>query len=83
MSALDDDVKTAFAGPAIHANRMIWTVSDAGVRLAFLESFPDKVPAMFRTAVLLSFADAAALREQLAAALTNKMASSAKPTGSH
>ena len=61
----DEDVRASFAGPAFHTNKMFLTIVQAGVRLAFMEALGDKVPPSFRTAIVLSFPDAIALRDLL------------------
>jgi len=59
----DDELRESYSGPASLSNRMLITKTPAGVRLTFMEIQAGKVPSVFRTAVLLSYQDAIALRD--------------------
>lgn len=67
----DEDYLAMFEGPAFASNRMFMTVTQDGVRLAFMEQHGTRVPPQFRTAVALSFANAFALRDLLERQLKN------------
>jgi hypothetical protein len=56
-----EEMSASFAGPAYLVNKIYLTRTPAGVRLAFMEQAADQLPS-FRTAVLLSYQDALALR---------------------
>jgi len=62
----EEEMRTIFSGPAVASNKIYITISAAGVRLTFCEQQGKVVPPVFRTAVLLSFPDAFALRDLLA-----------------
>lgn len=62
---LDGELLESFSGPAVLANRIFLTITGSGARLSFMEQHGDKVPPQFRTAVILSFEDALALRDLL------------------
>ncbi len=59
----DEDVRASFAGPAFHSNKVYLSMTAAGARIAFMEQLGDKVAPVYRTAVILSYADALALRD--------------------
>jgi len=61
----DTEIVTSFSGPALHANKILISNLPSGVRIAFLEALADQVQPLFRTAVLLGFGDAIALRDLL------------------
>lgn len=79
----DADLTEALSGPAPYVNRIISTYSVAGMRLAFLEE-GGNVSVRFRSAVLMSFADAASLRDLIISQLERAEAAGAylpsKPT---
>jgi len=61
-----DEMSVGMSGPAILSNRFFASNTLAGVRIGFCEtSGIENTPAVFRTAVVLSFQDAAALRDLL------------------
>lgn len=64
-SVSDEDLQKAFSGPAFVSNRMFASTTGAGLRIAFMEEHGTKVPPIFRTAVLLPFINAIALRDLL------------------
>ena len=55
----------AFVGPAAHSNRFFITGGPAGLRIAFMEAFMPLVEPVFRSAVLINYEDATALRDLL------------------
>ncbi len=55
----------AFAGPAAHSNRVFITGGPSGLRIAFMEAFMPLVEPVFRSAVLINYEDALALRDLL------------------
>ena len=55
----------AFVGPAAHSNRFYIIVQPSGLRIAFMEAFKPMVEPVFRSAVLMSYEDALALRDLL------------------
>jgi hypothetical protein len=61
----EGELIASFYGPALHTNKMIASNLSAGIRITFMEQFGEKVTAQFRTAVLLSYPDALALRNLL------------------
>lgn len=63
----DHELREAFIGPAVRANKIYLSPMDDGatVRLAFMEQHGDAVPPIFRSAVILSQSDAIALRNLL------------------
>lgn len=61
----DADTATINSGPAIFANKMYATLSPQGMRLTFAEANPALPAPAFRTAVFLSYSDAAALMDLL------------------
>jgi len=61
----DEDYKAMYSGPAVATNRFFLTITQDGARLAFMEQYGEKVPAQFRTAVSLSFANLQHLRDLL------------------
>lgn len=65
LAISDEELRVAFAGPAILANRILVTKTSAGLRMAFLEKLPDKVPSAYRTAVVVGYQDAISLKELL------------------
>lgn len=60
-----DEIKAAFSGAAIHADRFIVTAHPGGLRLAFLEKESAMQSYNFRAGVIVSYADAVALRNLL------------------
>jgi hypothetical protein len=64
-----EEMAEAFSGPAAIANKVYVTITPAGVRLAFAEGNPDIARPMFRSAVLLPFADAMSFSQVLASML--------------
>jgi len=60
----------AFVGPAAHSNRFYITGGPAGLRIAFMETFMPLVEPVFRSAVLINYKDALALRDLLTRQLT-------------
>ena len=67
----DEELRASFAGPAFHSNKMFLTMTAAGARIAFMEQVGDKVPPVYRTAVLLSYLDAVSLRDLITRQLKN------------
>ena len=63
VALTDERFRAAMDGPAIYSNRMILSLMDGGVRIAFMEQLGDAIPARFRTCVYLSARDALALRD--------------------
>lgn len=61
----DEEMLTVFSGPALASNKVYITITAGGVRLTFCEQSGKAVPPKFRTAVLLGFPDALALRDLL------------------
>ncbi len=59
----DERFRAAMDGPAIYSNRMILSLMDGGVRIAFMEQLGVVIPARFQTCVYLSALDALALRD--------------------
>lgn len=60
------ETAVAFSGPAVLANRTYVSLVAAGVRLSFTEQDQPNSPVHFRTAVVLSAADAIAFKNVLA-----------------
>ncbi|MCI0564218.1 MAG: hypothetical protein MN733_37560 [Nitrososphaera sp.] len=60
----EEELKIAFEGPAILANRCLLTLGNDGVRIAFTEQDRDK-QLHFRSAVLLSIPQAISLKNTL------------------
>ena len=65
-SVSNEELRTSFSGPAVRSNKIYLSLTDGGVRIAFTEQHGDAVPPIFRTAVILSFADALSLRDLIA-----------------
>lgn len=64
ISATKEDMEIAFHGQAVFSNKMFATNTASGVRIAFCENqLPEVATPVFRTAVLLSYPDAIALRD--------------------
>lgn len=61
----DAELVLSYEGASLHTNRFFASVVAAGLRLAFMEQYGQKVPPQFRTAVLMSVPDAIALRDML------------------
>jgi hypothetical protein len=62
----EGELSVAFAGPAFHVNKMFASNMATGVRLSFCEMrTPDGHDLQFRTAVVISYIDATALRDLL------------------
>lgn len=61
----DAELRTAFAGPAVAANRIYITTTSLGLRIAFAEQNGEKVAPAFRTAIVLSFQDAISMKDLL------------------
>jgi hypothetical protein len=59
-----EDLRVAYAGPAVLSNKIFATNTLAGMRLAFAELLGDQPP-VFRMAVLISYPDAVNLRDLL------------------
>lgn len=55
----------AFVGPAAHSSRFFITGGPSGLRIAFMEAFLPMVEPVFRSAVLINYEDALALRDLL------------------
>lgn len=66
----DEELRSAFSGPAIFSNKFYATTGASGIRIAFMEALGDLVPPVFRTAIVLPYQDAFALRDMLAAQLS-------------
>lgn len=66
----DVDTSAINSGPAIFANKIYATVMPQGLRLTFAEMNPAQALPAYRTAVLLSYPDAAALMDLLQKQLT-------------
>lgn len=62
----EEDLRAAFSGPAVRSNKIFLSMTEGGVRLAFMEQHGDVVLPVFRAAVLLSFQDALSLRDLIA-----------------
>jgi hypothetical protein len=58
------ELASSFEGPALHSNRFFASNVAAGIRIAFSEQHPAVTP-QFRTAVLVAYHDAIALRDLL------------------
>jgi hypothetical protein len=61
----EEELEIAFSGPAIAANKVYATRTNAGLRLAFTEQRNPTAAPIFRTAVLMPFQDAIGLRDLL------------------
>lgn len=59
------ELRSAFSGPAIYINKIYATGLGVNVRLAFMEQLGETVAPQFRVAVVMSTADALALRDLL------------------
>lgn len=59
----DDELRRSFSVPAVFSNRILASNMTAGLRLTFMEANGEKVPSVARFSVLLSYADAAAVRD--------------------
>lgn len=64
-SITDEELRAAFAGPAFHSNKMYVSNLATGTRIAFMEQHGKKVSPQFRTAIILAYPDAIALRDLL------------------
>ena len=62
----EEELRTAFSGPAVRSNKIYLSMTESGVRLSFMEQHGDAVPPVFRMAVILSVQDALSLRDLLA-----------------
>ena len=81
--ASEEELRIAFDGPAIAANRYFINVGPAGVRIAFTEQRPPSPP-IFRSAVMLAHQDAVNLKNLLVVLLKDveeKIAAAAKENG--
>jgi len=56
-----EDLASVFSGPALFTNRFYLSVYSDVVRLSFMEMVNPSAPKLFRTAVVMSLADAKAL----------------------
>ena len=65
-SVPDEELRGAFSGAAVRSNKIYLSITDSGVRIAFMEQHGNAVPPIFRSAVILSFADAFSLRDLIA-----------------
>jgi hypothetical protein len=70
----DSELLAAYGGPAFHINKMYTTAFGQIVRISFMEQLGEKVPPQFRTAIVLSFSDAVALRDLLSRQIGNAIA---------
>lgn len=70
-NSTEEDVRTAFSGPALASNRFFLSLVGSGVRIAFTEQHGKIVGPQFRTAVMISLEDAFALRDLLTSQLSN------------
>jgi hypothetical protein len=61
----DEEMRAAFGGPAVHANRFFLSTLAGGLRLSFTEQHGARVAPQFRTAVIIDFAAGIALRNLL------------------
>jgi hypothetical protein len=61
----EEELRASFSGPAFNSNRFYSSTVSAGLRIAFMKQHGKAVSPIFRTAVLLSFPDAIALRNLL------------------
>jgi hypothetical protein len=59
------ELREIFSGPALHTNKFYATNLAAGLRIAFMEAMLEPVQPQFRTAVILAYQDAIALRDLL------------------
>ena len=71
LDVTNEELRSAFSGPAVFSNKFYATTGPSGVRLTFMEALGELVPPVFRTAVLLPFQDALALRDLLTAQLSD------------
>ncbi len=62
----EEELRTAFSGPAVRSNKIYLSMTESGVRLSFMEQHGDVVPPVFRMAVILSVQDALSLRDLIA-----------------
>lgn len=65
------EIRAAFEGPAVYADRFIVTTNQAGLRIGFMETDNRGSPAHFRTAVILSYPDAIELSKLIRSLLTD------------
>ena len=65
-SVSDEELRAAFSGPAVRSNKIYLSMTDSGIRIAFMEQHGTSVPPIFRLAVSVSFPDAFALRDLIA-----------------
>lgn len=66
----DSELRAAFAGSAVHVNKMYAVGMGQNVRLTFMEQLGDTVPPQFRAAVMMSYTDMVALRDLLSRQMT-------------
>jgi hypothetical protein len=67
----DAEHQVAFEGPALLANKVYLSITAAGARLAFAEQYGERVLPQFRTAVVLAYQDALALRDLISKLLAD------------
>jgi hypothetical protein len=67
----EDELQIAFSGPAIASNKVYVTLSPGGIRIAFTEQRTSAAQPSFRSAVMMNFQDAIALRNLLSQILAN------------
>lgn len=65
VAVSDEELRVAFSGAAISSNKIYVTLTGAGARITFMEQLGEVVTPVFRTAVVLSYPDALALRDVL------------------
>lgn len=78
----DDEMRIAFAGPAVFSNRFFITLTQSGVRVAFAEQQGGDLP-VFRTGVILGFSDALALSGLIKELMDRHVRIESAPTDSH
>ena len=59
------ELDEALRAPAVYANRFIVEFNSAGIKVVFLEKRAENSEVNFRSAVLVSYVDAVALKELL------------------
>ena len=69
--ASGEEVRAAFAIPAIHSNKFLITTHQVGVRITFSEHDGVSDPAHPRVSVMLGYQDAKSLQELLGAMLSD------------
>lgn len=67
----DADMLVTLSGPAVLANKIYATTTEAGLRLAFTEQWDPKRPSLFRVAVVLPWTSALSLRDLLSRQLAD------------